>query len=314
MKDRDKRILIILLIIGIALLPYFLYIKQTNVETESINSEIVRLENRLTELQAMNAHREEYIKKTEEYDNKMKAIIEQFPADVLPENYVMFLLGTELHTTKLDEETGDVIVEKPILFDSYEMTVNTETPIEAQDVSTNSATIGSLDIVETEYVAKTNISSLSFRTYYDGFKDIIQYLLDFEDPMIYRSLDVTYDAEYGTLMGKISLAQYAVSGPGRSLEKPEFTFQYKDIEEVFDYDLDDNNLRGNRKEDAKAGLFGPVKTAPVLDEEELQEFLEQQAANDSENPDGENPDAEADGGAEADADGGADADADATEE
>ena len=274
MRDRDKRILLLLIIVGVALLPYFMYIKPTKVETETVKNDNVRLEARLEELKKMDAHREDYIKKTEEYDEKMMNIINKFPADVIPENYVMFLLETEIHSMTTDEE-GNPYLPKTIYFNTYELLENIDTPIEATDVSTNSATLASIDEVSTGFVAKTNESMLEFKCNYDGFKELLVYLRDFKDPMIYRNLEAAYDKKVGAIVGKIKLAQYAIAGEDRTIDAPKFSFTFDGIEEPFDYNVDNLGIRGNLNVYDETGeivrpgygIFGPSDLISEDDED-----------------------------------------------
>lgn len=252
-SDRDKKIIIFLLILMITILPYVFYIKDAKQETEALNIEIGTLQARYDELKAMDEKRDQYIEDTKKMNDERDAIIASFPADIRPENYTMFLLQTEYSSpVQLNEETGEVELMYPLVFSAVSYGQNIETPISSENTDTG-------------YVALTNTSTVEYRCYYGGLKYMLEYLMEYEDPMIYTQIVMTYDQETGVISGAMDLAQYAVSGEGRTLEPVDFTIQVGG--QNVDLDLDNMNpeLRGNEE----VGVFGPVVTNEVDEEEEV---------------------------------------------
>lgn len=239
MSDRDKLIIVVVLLLAIGLCPYFFYIKDTKVATEGLVAENVQLQARLDYLNSLEANREDYISETERLNEERDAIIASFPAGILQENYTMFLLNTEYSSLTMDEVTGEIIWEYPIRFSAVTYADNIETPISSTET-------------ETEYVALTNESTIEYRCYYDGMKYLLDYIMAYEDPMIYSGITMSYDEEFGVISGEILLSQYAVSGPDREITPVEIW-----------PDLDLLDLRGNEED----GIFGPITNIPVEEEE-----------------------------------------------
>lgn len=237
MSDRDKKIILVLMIIAVIALPYSFVIKDKRVETEAIKAETIELQNRLAELQEMDKQRDFYITETDRLNKERDKIIAMFPADIRPENYTMFLLNTEYSSAKVDEN-GEMVWEYPIRFDTVSYSDNIETPISNEDADTG-------------YIALTNTSGLTYFCYYDGFKYLLDYLMEYEDPMIYSTITAKFDSETGIVSGEIGLTQYAVSGGDRTLAPV-----------VIKPNLDTEELRGNEE----VGIFGPV--TKVAEEEE----------------------------------------------
>lgn len=264
MSDRDKKIILFLLILMVTILPYTFYIKNTKLETESILVEIESLQARYDQLKDMDARRDEYIQETERMHQERDVIVASFPADIRRENYAMFLLQTEYSSDVIEnEETGEQELEFPIVFDSASFGINIETPISSDSMGVfaiDPATMPA-EPLDTEFVAITNSSAITYRCYYDGMKYLLQYLMDYEDPMIYSQINMAMDLETGIVSGSITLNQYAIAGPDRELEDVDFTIQVGD--EDVDLDLDERELRGNEE----VGIFGPLTSVPEEEEE-----------------------------------------------
>lgn len=255
MSDRDKKIIIVLLILMITILPYVFYIKNTKVDTQTILTDVEYLQERYNTLQEMNLEREHWEEEIVRLHDAMEVIIESFPAGVDSANYTMFLLQTEYSSDVVfNEITGQYELENPIIFDTVSFGENIELPIATEETDTG-------------YVALTNISEVTYRCYYGGLKHMLAYLMEYVDPMIYSYIDMEFDDKTGVIKGTILLSQYAIAGEGRELPATEFEIDFGGV--GIDVDLDDMDLRGN--EDVEAGIFGTVITQGVLTEETVVE-------------------------------------------
>ena len=74
---------------------------------------------------------------------------------------------------------------------------------------------------------------LTFETQYDGFKNLLAYIRDYEDRMVIKEIDVTYNDMTGLVSGSMVLAQYALLGPGRILPEVETGVENFGTENVF---------------------------------------------------------------------------------
>lgn len=252
-SDRDKTIMVFLAIVMVVALPYFFYIKDTKVETETIWTNVDVLQARYDELNAMNQNREFYEQEIVRLHDERDKIIAGFPAGIDNANYTMFLLQTEYSSDYvLDEATGEYALEYPIIFNSVSYGMNVETPISTAETDTG-------------FIGLSNTSVLSYSCYYGGLKYLLEYLMDYKDPMIYRSIDMSFDEGTGVIAGTMTLAQYAVAGADREL--PPTSFEIEVGGETIDLDLDNNDMRGNEEEEN--GIFGPR----VSDELEVEEVV-----------------------------------------
>ncbi len=274
MKDNEKKALLFVGIVSVIALPYFFYSKQAKIDTETIKAENDALQTRYDQLLEMNANREFYLSEIERYNKERDEIIAMFPSDIDQAKYTMFLLNTEYSSITKNEETGEFEWVYPFRFDSVGYGNNLATPISGEEAETN-------------YVAISNTSTLTYRTYYDGMKYMLEYLMEYEDPMIYRGFTADMDRDTGIVTGTIMLAQYAVQGGDRPFTPVSFESNFDGLKYSFDVDqygiLDSDfpllELRGNEE----VGIFGPVKF--VGDETEEDADVETATDDDSEEED-----------------------------
>ena len=165
MKDNEKKALLFVGIVSVIALPYFFYSKQAKIDTETIKAENDALQTRYDQLLEMNQNREFYLSEIERYNKERDEIIALYPSYIDQAKYTMFLLNTEYSSVTKNEETGEYEWVYPFRFDSVGYGANMETPISGEEA-------------ETEYVALTNVSTLTYRTYYDGFKYMLEYLME----------------------------------------------------------------------------------------------------------------------------------------
>ena len=259
MKDNEKKALLFVGIVSVIALPYFFYSKQAKIDTETMKAENDALQTRYDQLLEMNQNREFYLSEIERYNKERDEIIALYPSYIDQAKYTMFLLDTEYSSVTKNEETGEYDWVYPFRFDSVGYGANMETPISGEEA-------------ETEYVALTNVSTLTYRTYYDGFKYMLEYLMEYEDPMIYRGITADMDRETGVITGTILLAQYAIEGNGKDFAPVSFESNYDGLKYSWDIDKYGNldsefpllEMRGNED----VGIFGPVLAPVLLDEEE----------------------------------------------
>ena len=256
LSDRDASIIMVLLVIAIVALPYVFYIKDAKVDTEALKQEYVTLEARYNELQEMDKHRDEFLKRTKELNDETEAIVAYYPADIRQENYTQFLLNTELNhditTANFDKDTRRVTWDEGsqiVLFDTVSFSDNDEVPIQSEEVMT-------------PYISVINESTVTYVTYYVGMKNLLSYFIEQNDsPMCYRKFSADYDPDTGVVTGEFVIEQYAIKNtedPDRVLA-PVNIFPDLDAYDIrgMAYDYGTNGIDGNN------GVFGPL----VLEEE-----------------------------------------------
>jgi len=277
LSDRDSKIILILLIVAVIVLPYVLYTKGLREDTEVIKGENIELQARLDELQEMNKNRDFYIAETKRMQKERDELIASFPAEINQENYTMFMQYLEVNSIIKAEENMLALKED-------EEDEDHETPKFGYDGIEGNTTflIGSVgyndneyipigdEVNASEYTGIINQSTLAFKCYYDGFRYMLDYILNYQDPMIYKMLEVKYDPDTGELEGEMLVEQWAISGNGRKLD-PVPVWQ----------DIDELDMRG-----LELNLFGPLSPDALYTHQLFEVYLEELAKEVEEEEDG----------------------------
>jgi hypothetical protein len=238
LKDSEKA-LILGLVGAVILVVAVMYVIKPNWESvQSLNAQAVELQARLDELQVKEADREEYLAKTEEYNNGFDEILESFPADLNQEVTIMFMQGIkddndfDISSLGLGEKTnfytlglngGDASLET-------DASADTATSEETTEATTEAATDTAL--VEGEYVDSSAYNCykadfpINYTGSYDALKDVIAYVDTYQDRMTVNSVDISYDAEADEYSGSLQLACYSIESDSR----PERKLELNDVE------------------------------------------------------------------------------------
>ena len=271
LSDRDSKIILILLIVALAILPYTLYVKDTRVETENIRSTNDTLRERLQQLQTLDAHRGEYIAETERLNKERDDMIASFPADVRTENYLMFLLGMEVSSAEnAAKEMAKIAEDEELQRPGYsQIDGNSTVVVDTVSFAENYLYPISSEESTNQLQAVVNTSNLTYQSYYEGMKYMLDYILHADTPMIYKGFTAEYDPDTGLLVGEMQLEQYAISGLDRTLDEPEVW-----------PDLDQLHMRGNEV----TGIFGELSSETLFEriqreggfEEEEEEVVDEE--------------------------------------
>ena len=92
-----KQIPLLLGLLGVvaAVMVYLFYFKPTMEHVNQLKAEDVKLQARITELEALRDQRDFFIEETEKMSKKVDEIYEQFPENVLPEDAIWEAIDTQ---------------------------------------------------------------------------------------------------------------------------------------------------------------------------------------------------------------------------
>ena len=194
-KDRDVKILLLLLIVAIVVLPYLLFIKPTNEKIDGLTAEIQTLSERQAYLQALDQNRDYYLKSIEVLNSARDELIANYPGGIKPENTIVFLRNLELTNplSMLVIAFGDVA----------------SIPVADAYVDQNGEEHEALTAL-----AQTN--TINFACTYEEMKSMLAYFNNYEERMVVSAISMD-KKETGLLEGTFVVNQYAVLGTGKEL-------------------------------------------------------------------------------------------------
>ncbi len=189
---RDVGLLIMLVGILAAILSYnFLY--QKNIEkAEAETAKLKELQDTQAGLKELEDNLPFYKSEIERMDEENAEIVAHYPADVLPENEIMY--AVEL------QENTDVYYSAL----SYGSPVELSTGLEEQ----------------TGVHAYDTTMSMTYQCSYEGLKEVIRHNLAQNDRRVINSVTASYDRTTGKLTGSMTLDQYTMSGTDKFYVEP----------------------------------------------------------------------------------------------
>lgn len=232
MSDRDKKLLVYFGALIILAATYVFVGRPFLDKIDKLSEEKTQLEQELSQKRNAAANKEKYQQDIADAKVRISEIMDQFPEDNSDEKSIMFISHAEadvpiwFNQVKFAEETKNMINGEETDSASDEETATEEEAVAANEgenvegeqsgdayesgVQTQNSFIADLMYRDTEI-------GLSFETQYDGFKNLLAYIRDYEDRMVIKDLEIQYDALGDLVSGTMILSQYAILGPDRVL-------------------------------------------------------------------------------------------------
>lgn len=224
-SDRDKKLILFVLLVAVIALPIFLFIRPKNESIKELDTQLTNLNERYNYLKDLSAKQPEYEARIAELNSERDKIIEDFPGGILLENTIMFLRATELY---------------------YDNNFRAQTITFAEDEE-EAITEGSVDS-NGEYVdgltAVKATTTVNYSGEYNEIKDLTNYIFNQKDTMILSYFTMDLDTTTNMIKGTFILDQYAISGNGKEVIQTPIPSMEHGTNRLFDllYDSEGNLL------------------------------------------------------------------------
>lgn len=210
MSDRDKRLLLILLIVAIIGGSFWVF-KKTSEGNLEYENQVRELTQRHSDLVAKNATKNTYIKNTEENTALFNKVFADFNTSLSQEQTLLFLSAVEKNTgVWLKQQSLDAVSQV------YQF---------GRIGSSNPSNSGST-VYTTDNVGIVTNSNVSYECTYDQLKDVLTYLRENGKKVTINSMSYSYAPATDTVTGTMSLSFYAIQGSDRPAQEV-------DIKDVF---------------------------------------------------------------------------------
>ncbi len=197
LSDRDKKIMLIVVIALIVFLPYLFVIKPTNEKKIAVEAEIATLQTRYDELKVLNDQRKDFEDGIVAMNKEMDEVMVNYAEDIKKENTIMFLRGIELET--------------PIFMKTVSFAGTVVTPLNPGTADAEGNITGASEGLKAQV-------SVAYTGSYDAVKKVLADIAANSDRMVISSIDITYDGNNGLHTGTFVLDQFAITGDDRELE------------------------------------------------------------------------------------------------
>lgn len=177
MSDRDKLLILVVILAAVTLLPIFLFIRPKTQQIDSMQAELDSLEARYQELKTLSEKKPFFIEQTNTLKQQREDMQNGFAEDIIQENTIMFLYGIE-------KDFPMYIFDES--FDAYEYT-EVEAGLEGMLATT----------------------TVTFEGTYEKFLKMIDYVFKQNNKMNLTAVTAEYDSKYGLIKGQFTLKEYA---------------------------------------------------------------------------------------------------------
>ena len=199
MSDRDKKLLIGLLIVAILGGSWWLSGK-IKTENEKYKTEYEELKVRYNDLETKNAYRATYQKDTETNTTLFNQVMSSFNTSLSQEQTLLFLTAVEKNTGVWLSQTSLNTVSQVYTFGKLG--------------SSNPSKRGQ-KVYDTDNVGITTTSNVSYQCTYDQLKDVLTYLRENGKKVTINSMSYSYAAATDTVSGTMALTFYSIAGSDR---------------------------------------------------------------------------------------------------
>ena len=245
-STRDKKILLMFSGVAVFAAGYFFGYRPQMSKAEEIETASVPLETRLNELLEMAKNKEFYVEETSKYNQEVSDYVAQFPADVKEEDGI--LLARDMENTldmevsnigistrdfiasldgSTEEEIGE-LVDQTLSEKANEQTQEQIDEIEGTDIKAEEALADATEAAVSDAANLTDLTvlfrrldTLQFSGTYESLKDAVDYLASRSGRMTLDSVDASFDASTGNLMGTITVNMFSMTGTGSTYTEPD---------------------------------------------------------------------------------------------
>lgn len=194
MKISKKEIymLLALLGIGIAVCAWQFGFKKINMRTEELRAETELLKADIQKYNAVKDNIALYTTGIENATNGIVDVLQNFPIAIMEEDMIM--LGRSL-----EKGIDETYVSNVTFGGASNIYVATSRPVEPTTVPIS-------------YSLFNNTIMISYKTTYDGFKDLIHYISENKNRMSVGDFSIAYDSTSGLVTGSTFVNMYSVTG------------------------------------------------------------------------------------------------------
>lgn len=216
-SDREKKLILGVLLIAIIALPIFFFVKPKIEDTKELDSELVTLNERYEYLKALKAKQADYELEIERLIAERTELIENYAKGILQENTIMFLRDAELKYDVQMSVLGFTEDDKTHICDGYYDDDNNY--VEGLDAYKDSVAV-------------------TYRCEYENAKKFIDYIFNNKDKMLISNITMSNGSD-NLIEGTFVFDQFAITGEGRTLDQVTVPSMEHKIDRVFPFVIEE---------------------------------------------------------------------------
>lgn len=246
MSDRDKKLLVYLGALIILAAAYFLVGRPYLDKIDALSTERAQLDTTLREKREAFNNQEMYKAGAESAYSEIQETIDRFPEDNTDEKSIMFIHHAEqdipIWVSKIQfaEETKNMVNGQEVQSASDKEQQQLEENVaaaEGEGENQNNNESGRGESVDKSVLdglmSRDTELGVEFSSQYDEFKKFLAYIRDYEDRMVIKDIELSYDHYAGLVKGNMVISQYAILGEGRVLPEVVTDFDRLGTDNIF---------------------------------------------------------------------------------
>lgn len=210
MSKKDLQLLLIVFGILIAFSSWQFVFKANQEKTDKLKAENSNLKVTVSELEVLDAKKEEFLSETDRMKTECVAITNNFASGILSEDEIMYLYNMELVDAN-EVKVPSVSMSDAVLVPYSGAAVTTDQTAAAADANNTTTTSGIFQPVDEGIAMYDAAATLSFTTTYNGLKNIVRYIYEIPARKAISSVSLT-TSENGYLSGSMNLDFYYLTG------------------------------------------------------------------------------------------------------
>ncbi len=249
MSSRDKRLLVYLGALLILAAAYFIVGKPFLDKIDALSGEKTQLQQELTEKREAFENKATYEQGIADSEKRIQEIMDRFPEDNADEKSIMFASHAEadipiwFSQMTFAEETQNLVgggevqsasdTEQEQLEENVAAAEGEEPSEEGEGSGSRGDGEGVTESRVGELIGRDTELGLTFQVEYDNFKKFLAYIRDYEDRIVIKDLDISYNPFSDMVSGNLVLSQYAIIGDDRVLPEVETKVTEKGTDNIF---------------------------------------------------------------------------------
>lgn len=212
-SDREKKLVLIVLLAAIIALPIFFFIKPKIEETNELKAELVTLNERHEYLKDLYQKMGYYEDEIARLIKERNELINHYAQGILQENTIMFLRDAEIKYDMQMAVLSFAEIDETHISDGY--------------TNEDGEFVEGLDAI------KSSIA-ISYKCEYDEMKKFIDYIFANKEKMLLSDIQMKLASD-DRIEGTFVFDQFAITGEGRSLDQVKVTGLEHETDRIFGY-------------------------------------------------------------------------------
>ena len=218
LNDREKKLIFIVVGVILIALSYFIGYRKISAANNKLDDKIEENRTLYNNLKEMQAREKQYLEDTEYYTSEYNTLLGSFDTGYSQEYSIMFV-------DQIEKDTG-------VWFSQVSLADTAALYTFGAITSSNPMTQGAA-VYTSDYVGYGTTLTLSYKTSYAGYKELIEYLNTYKFKCRIDSVNATYNADDDEVSGSMILNIYAITGSDRKFLGAPVQNKFTGTENIF---------------------------------------------------------------------------------